>query len=224
MTKDIRHSNVEIRWGTAPSYTTISRTVLGITATRRDQSITVDPFSEDRFNVAIGAERILTGEKTRDGYKDRWLADDACPRADAILAGFALLGPAVENYHTAHVNPPGEKEDDGKRHDNVKNAWRLLDEYHRLGWLGGGALCVLFSLNQFQTLQGVSERSPLHGDFLRCVPARRQPFVRHDASPEKDDAPSQPSAIVLLPSLDEVVAAEQARVFANLAHSLGEVW
>ena len=119
---------------------------------------------------------------------------------------------------TAIVNPPGS--DDGL---NVKMAWMLLDNYHRLGWFGGGAIWVAFNMNQLQTLQGESERSPLHDDFLRCVPSSRLPFVPHRETDEREQ-PSHPCFFLLMPAHDEIVAAEQVRLFTSIASALGEVF
>ena len=176
-TSNIRHSSEEARWGTPEVVVDLGRTVLGGV---HGKPITVDPFSEERFNRAIDATWILDGTKGKNGFKDAWLVPcGTCPRADHIMARFPNVGSppldlVIPKTATAIVNPPGS--DDGL---NVKMAWMLLDNYHRLGWFGGGAIWVAFNMNQLQTLQGESERSPLHDDFLRCVPSSRLPFVPH---------------------------------------------
>lgn len=207
-TTNIRHSSEEARWGSPVEPVEIAKAVLG--------RISVDPFSELRFNELIGAERILTGEKGLDGFHDRWIDVEDCPRADWLLADFPQ--PEVVEDFTALVNPPGS--DDG---DNVKRAWRLLDAYHRLGWFGGGAIWVAFNLNQFQTLQGISPRSPLSQDFIRCIPDHRLAFIPHKKTDEREQ-PSHPSFFVLLPSSNEIAAAEQRRLFESMASKLGEVF
>jgi hypothetical protein len=183
MASNIQHSNSSAQWGTAPEIVVVAHEVLG------PSSITVDPFSEPEFDQRIGAARILTGAAGLDGYRDRWLDDEACPRADQLLAGIAR--PARKGYgfelETAIVNPPS-----GEEGDNVKRAYRLLELYHRLGWLPGGAIYVGFSLNQFQTLQMSDEvddpgefRSPLHDAWTqcRCIPRRRAAFSPHSTRP-----------------------------------------
>lgn len=235
--KNIRHSSENPRWGSPDAYVSIAKTVLALRRDgRRDAPITIDPFSEIKFNASVGACRILTGEGL-DGFKDRWIsatpsvvtsigaserydhqayldALDSCPRADQLLAGFKFNSTLVEA--TGLVNPPGD--DSG---ENVKNAYRLAHAYYTLGWLAGGVVWVAFNLNQLQTLQMDGVRSPLSGDFVRCVPDHREAFVPVDGLA---DAPSHPSFFLLMPAHDQVVAAEQVRLFTDLASKLGEVW
>lgn len=230
--KNIRHSSSQPKWGTPSEVIDIGRAVL--TCAGLPDVITVDPFSEPEFNAHVKANHILTGEKGSDGYRDRWLPIDACPRADHILAG--LVNPkswdGTRNARTAIVNPPGS--DDG---ESVKRAWFLLDRYHALGWLGGGALWVAFNLNQLQTLQratsAVVRRAgdampshPLSPEYegLRCIPDHRLSFTRHSSNKDGDDAPSHPCFFVLLPSHDATIAAEQRRLFESMASDLGAVF
>lgn len=221
--KNVRHSSEQPKWGTSPEVIRVAQATLGVARMMRGldhvAAIYVDPFSEIEFNQHVGAHRILTGQKGLDGYRDRWL-EDTGPRADQVLAGMASAASedAIGACYTAMVNPPGD--DSG---ENVKRAWHLLDEYHRLRWIDT-AVWVAFNLNQMQTLQRCgSERHPLHGDFVRCVPARRLPFVSHSSRVTEDDAPSHPMFFVLLPSHDERIAAEQMRIFDAMASGLGAV-
>lgn len=240
----IRHSSESPKWGTNPEMIAIAHAVL-CTATRQRQ-IYVDPFSEDEFNAHVGAWRILTGEKGRDAFVDRWIDDGVSPRADHLLSGLWLpAAPAGYRVHvgdeeymlpTAMVNPPGSE--DG---ESVKKAWRILELMWRLGWLPGGAMWIGFTLNQMQTLQRVggeddgSFLSPLAQRFVRCIPARRMPYTAHSSRPatrtdkrgnvvENDDAPSHPSFLVLMPAYDDIIAAEQMRLFDSMGSQLGEVF
>lgn len=228
---NVRHSSASERWGSPNQLVAIGRSVLG--AARRGLApIYVDPFTEPEFNQRIQAARILTGVRGLDGYADRWIDVPMCPRADWILAKMkagqisaGIADGSGPNDYTAFVNPPSKEDDDGRADGStVKNAWRLLDAYHSQLWLGGGAIWVAFNLNQLQTLQLGTGRSPLHGDFLRCIPDRRQSFVPHSTSDKSGDQPSHPCFFVLLPAIDPVVAAEQARLFESMAGELGEVF
>lgn len=226
---NIRHSSSEARWGTGDEIVAIAKRTLGAFLTIEHPAsdlppIHVDPFSESRFNDregGVGARRILTGAKDLDGYRDRWIDDERCPRADWVLAGLDVTRSRTyrATEATALVNPPGS--DDG---ESVKNAWRLVDAYHRLLWVDS-AIWVAFNMNQLQTLQGISPRSPFHGDFdgCRCVPERRIPFVHHDPA-HGVEAPSHPCWFMLLPSSDAALAGEQRRLFESMASKLGEVW
>lgn len=223
---NVRHSSENPKWGTSPEVIEIADAVLGaarmacpnlIAGVEFNASIYVDPFSEPEFNAHVGAWKILTGAKGDDGFRDRWINDDESPRADQVLAGLARATDPLAYAYTAIVNPPGD--DSG---DNVKKAWRILDLYHQLGWIDS-AVWVAFSLNHLQTLQGVSKRSLLCADFVRCAPAKRLPFTRH-SSTKGDDAPSHPMCFTLLPSHNPRIAAEQMRLFESMASKLGEVF
>jgi hypothetical protein len=189
-------------------------------------SIYLDPFSEPEFNECVGAKRILTGEPGLDGFRDRWVnADsdfDPCPRADHLLAGYPVAGYNADRAalaRSALVNPPGD--DTG---DNVKKAWRLLDRYHELGWIDS-AVWVAFNLNQLQTLQGISVRSPLCDEFVRAIPDTRLAFASHSSRPAgSDDAPSHPCFFLLMPSHAPHLATHQVQTFGRLASELGEVF
>lgn len=234
MIANIRHSSSQPKWGTPLEVIEVVHAVLA-PYDGAATAVTVDPYSEDEYNAHMLATFILDGTKGRDGYRDRWLPIEQCPRADHILAGYPVAAAhdgQRPHMATAAVNPPGS--DDGS---SVKNAWVLLDAYHRLGWLGGGAVWIAFNLNQLQTLQGISPRHPLSPEFegLRCVPDHRLPFTRHSSMPthkpdkkgklvEIDDAPSHPCFFVLLPSHSEVLAAEQRRIFEECAGKLGAVF
>lgn len=230
---NIRHSSGSPQWGTPFEVITIASQVLGVSQLMRDVEVglTVDPFSEPEFNRHVGARRILTGEAGLDGYRDRWLVDDDCPRADAILADYPVQHtPATAS--TAIVNPPGDESG-----ENTKRAWKLLVNYWTLGWLDS-AMWVAFNLNQFQTLQRVTSYSPLSDNFmyLRCVPSRRLDFTRHSSAPTTkidkktgkevavDDAPSHPMFFMLLGSHEPAIKAEQLRLFDSMASKLGEVF
>lgn len=214
---NVRHSSEQPRWGTNPLVVRIAQHVLG------PGEIYVDPFSEPEYNALVGATRILTGAKGLDGFRDRWIDVGAAPRADQVLAGYPIADPGerAARHFTALVNPPGDESG-----DNVKNAWRILDALHQSRWIDS-AIWVAFNLNQMQTLQGIAERHPLHGDFVRCVPSSRLPFVAHSskaADPLFNDAPSHPCFFFLLPSHDEVRAAEQMRLFDSMSAPLGAVF
>jgi len=208
---NVRHSSENPRWGSPEVIVEIGRKVLG--------RYTVDPFTELRFNQIVKAERILTGSPGLDGFHEPWIL--GAPRADHVLARFPSVVPAPNiQMNTALVNPPGD--DSG---ENVKRAWELLDTYHHLGWLGGGALWVGFNLNQLQTVQGVSARTPLSADFLgcRCIPGRRHAFTPAEITDERAQ-PSHPCWFVLLPSRDDDVAKRQIAEFTRLSRALGDVF
>src|SRR5688572_28299262 len=137
MASNVRHSTESPKWGTAPEIIHIAHRTLGY--------VTVDPFSEPEFNAHVGAERILTGEKGFDGFKDRWLDVESCPRADWLTTGIAGAGQfcnvTLTVLPTVLVNPPSD-DDGGTRGINVKRAWFILNQYHRLGWFPGGAIWV----------------------------------------------------------------------------------
>lgn len=231
MTENVMHSSSQPRWGTNPIVVSIAHEVLRACRPDNLAAIEVDPFSEDEFNQTIRAERVLDGTKGRDGFADRWIATDLCPRADHILAGYPMSqapshGP--EGNHTALVNPPGSE--DGL---NVKRAWKLLDTYHGIEWVDS-AVWVSFSLNSLQTLQGESIRHPLDPAFTgcRCVPSSRVPFVAHSSQPktkvdkngrevEVVDAPSHPMWFMLLPHWAPSVNAEQREIFRRLCAARG---
>jgi hypothetical protein len=186
---NIRHSNSSGQWGTAPEIRGVARAVLG--------RIAVDPFSEPEFNALVGAHRILTGRPGEpDGYVDPWVDDPMCPTAANILVAYgrgsarllsAASRRAAGGEETALVNPPSDPPD--ARPANAKRAFFLLDEYHKYGWLPGGAIWVGFTVHQLQTLQQSSDmvgdhyRSPLHHawSMCRCIPSRRSAYVPHSS-------------------------------------------
>lgn len=245
---NVQHSSDTPRWGTHPKFIEIGRACL--------RALYVDPFSEDEFNEHVGAWNILDGEKGRNGFVDRWLVDcETSPRADHLLSG--IWRPAAPpNFEvvvqvpidecdsiadtittvkpTAFVNAPGS--DDG---ENIKNAYKILELYWRLGWLPGGAIWIGFSLNQLQTLQNASDedgyQNPLSDRFVRCIPSTRYGYTAHSSTPatkvdkrgqvvERDDAPSHPSWFMLMPAYDPVIAAEQFRIFDSMASQIGVVF
>ena len=246
------HSMGTPKWGTNPLIIDIAHATLCHATNQKH--IYVDPYSEDEFNEHVAAYRILTGVKGRDGFVDRWLELDICPRADHLLTGLwrpvapsgLQVSPALCRWFvsddassigvkpTAFVNAPGDPSG-----DNIKNAYSLLELYWRLGWLPGGAFWVGFTLNQLQTLQNARTegefQSPLSSRFMRCIPSRRIPYTAHSSTPEikinkkgveveRDDAPSHPSWFMLMPAYDQVIAAEQIRLFDSMASQLGEVF
>lgn len=253
MASNVRHSSGSEKWGSCDSFVEIARACFY-------GRVYVDPFTEEEFNGTIAAMRILDGTKGRDGFKDRWLANELAPRADHLLSGvfrpvapvgFHVFDPRVVEERpfksmladdeafdaTAFVNAPGDESG-----EQIKDAYTILELYHRLGWLPGGAFWVGFTLNQFQTLQCVTEndveaRSPLSPAFegCRCIPRKREAYRSHSTRPktrinkhgvevENDDAPSHPSFVLLMPSTDEIIAADQRRVFESMACKLGEVF
>lgn len=210
-TPNALHSAKKVRYGTPSKVLAIAHEVF------RD-GVSLDPFSEPAFNARVKASRILTGERGADGYADRWIDDEACPRADHLLHDYPVsIRDNRPPFYTALVNPPGSR--DG---ENVKNGWKLLDTYHWLGWLNGGAFWIAFNLNSFQTTQGVSHRSMLSPEFIRCIPSSRERFVDEDGIEE--DQPTHPMAFVLLPSTDVAVGRSQRDTFRRLASALGEVF
>lgn len=74
-------------------------------------------------------------------------------------------------------NPPGL--DGGQM---IQRCWQLFETDHRTGWLKSG-FWVGFSIEQFASLQGVSERNPLSRDELiaTIVPCRR---IRYELHPD----------------------------------------
>jgi hypothetical protein len=226
-----QHSSGKDDWGTGRAMIDIARAVLGY--------ISVDPFSSAKWNAVIGAERFIT--QAQDGYATPWVDHPGCPApGQALLVGAALevaklatdrwgakpiQAPSDLDPQTALVNPPGDKS--GK---NVQRAWYALDQYHRTGWMSGGALYVGFTMNQLQTLQNAADdkpdedaaRTPLHAEFLRCVPDRRVPF---QSAPGVDEPqPTHPSWLLLMPSLDVFVADRQRTLFTLLCRPLGDVF
>ena len=232
--KNVRHSSEQPKWGTGPETIMLANSSLWPVVCSEPggmNPIYVDPFSEPEFNLNVKADRILTGAKGDNGYKDRWIDHELAPRADHILSCYPIKPkPAGVRPYTALVNPPGDESG-----ENVKNAWALLVGYYVTGWIDS-ALWVAFNLNQLQTLQGVAVLHPLSQQFEGClsVPDHRLGFIPHSSRPKTkfdrhgvevdvDDAPSHPSFSLLLPSRDEVVAADQRRMFEHVAGKLGAV-
>lgn len=235
MAANIRHSSNEPKWGTQPAVINIARPILGMACDLRTEwgpAIYVDPFSEPEFNAHVGAHRILTGEKGLNGFKDRWIEHELAPRADHILGAYPITPrPDGAGIYTALMNPPGDE-----RGENMKNAWRILVGYYVTKWIDS-AIFVSFNLNTMQTLQGIASLSPLNARFTgcRCVPDRRLPFVAHSSRPktridrhgdeiENDDAPSHPCYFLLMPSHDDIIAADQLRLFESMGSKIGEVF
>jgi hypothetical protein len=216
-----QHSSGKDDWGTGRAMIDIARAVLGY--------ISVDPFSSAKWNTVIGAERFIT--QAQDGYATPWVDHPGCPApgqaclTDRVLEVTKFAAPRDLGPQTALVNPPGDKT--GR---NVQRAWYALDQYHRMGWLAGGALYVGFTMNQLQTLQNAADdkpderaaRTPLHAEFLRCVPDHRVPF---QSAPGVDEPrPTHPSWLLLLPSSDLFVADRQRTLFTLLCRPLGDVF
>jgi hypothetical protein len=107
---------------------------------------------------------------------------------------------------------------------NVPLAWRILTGYWDLGWLGFGAVWAGFNLNQFQTCQIPNVLSPLAGEFLRCIPSSREPFIPYEENPDQTDAPSHPSFLLLLPAKNPVIAESQRQIFTRACAEFGEVF
>jgi hypothetical protein len=208
-----QHSSASPVYGTPGVIAYIAHVVLG--------RIDLDPFSDDRWNETIRAARFLTAAD--DAFTCAWF--DGAPTALEILRVHETqwrTDQRPRQPHTALVNPPGDK-----RGEMVKNAWRLVEWHHRTGWLAGGAIVVLFNIGQLQTLQGLHDgsgscvRSPLHRDFLRCVPRRR---VRYESAPGVvAEAPAHASALVLLPAPGAVGDMQRA-LFNGIAGEIGEVF
>jgi hypothetical protein len=58
----------------------------------------------------------------------------------------------------------------------VQQCWELFEADHRSGWLDSG-LWVGFSLEQFASVQGWGERSPLSSGITTLVPSRRGRYL-----------------------------------------------
>lgn len=204
---EAQHSSANGSWGTPRPIVEVARKVLG--------RIDFDPFSDAGWNASIGATRYLTAED--DAFARAWF--DGSPTAHEIVhiaepywtADWRPRAPS-----TALINAPGDK-----RGLFAKQAWRLVEWHHRTGWLGDGALWVAFNIGQLQTLQGVAPRSPLHGDFLRCIPRRR---IRYESAPGVvGDCPPHASALVLLPA-HGALGDLQRSMFVGLTAEIGEVF
>jgi hypothetical protein len=111
--------------------------------------IDLDPASDEEANLTVKAPRFFTAED--DGLKQP-------------LHGRIFL------------NPPGGKNTDGK--PTVLAFWRHLLREWALGHVNE-AIWIGYSLEQLQTLQSVTFKSPL--DFPMCVPNRRIAFVENAA-------------------------------------------
>lgn len=158
--------------------------------------IDLDPFSSSLWNKKIKASRYL--DESYNALESHWFPE----------GGTGL---------TALVNPPGDRS--GAK---AKRAWELTEQHHREGWLGGGVIWVAFNLGQLRTLQRTgAERSPLHADFVRCIPSRRIPY---DETPGVTSShPSHDTAIMLLPANSSEGRYQRAR-FRELCRELGEVF
>lgn len=209
--KNVQHSAAAHDWGSARLQIDIGRAVLG--------HLTVDPFSSPKWNTVIGAERIIT--EAEDGYVTPWIVGAPAPGVDEGDNDAAIARRLRPNDNTAWVNAPGDPS--GR---NIKRAWAALELYHRRGWLGGGAFWVGFSLNSLQTLQDLARddgyRSPFWCEFSRCIPESRIAYMI--APNVESEQPSQPSWMLLMPSLEKKIAERQRFAFNALAGRLGEVW
>jgi len=213
---DIRHSAATHDWGSARVQIDIARAVLGY--------ITVDPFTSAKWNTVIGARRIITAAE--DGFVTPWIGGGPAPGVDlgdddgVAMRKLAAMGGLAGA--TAFVNAPGDRSG-----ENIKNAWRALELYHRRVFFAGGAVWIGFSMNQLQTLQDLDAsangyRSPLCSDFLRCVPESRIPY---QSEPGVDgEQPSHPSWMLLLPAIERRTRERQERAWTALCARLGEVW
>lgn len=159
--------------------------------------IDLDPFSSAEWNQTVGAKRYF--DEAANAFSFQWFADLAITPSTAL------------------VNPPGDQ-----RGAKAKLAWKLTEWNHREGWLGGGVVWVAFNLGQLRTLQlSGAPRSPLHPDFVRCIPARRIPY---DAAPGVPSShPSHDTAIVLLPAHGEL-GDQQREMFRVACRDLGGVF
>lgn len=113
--------------------------------------IDLDPASHEEANKTVKAVRFFSAED--DGLGQSW-------RAGSVF-----------------VNPPGGKDPKTNR-PLVPAFWkRMLTEFGLCHF--DQAIWIGYSLEQLQTLQGVSFKSPL--DFPICVTNRRIPFVENEA-------------------------------------------
>lgn len=187
---------------------------------------TLDPFSSEKWNDAgIRAHRIITAEQ--DGFKTPWfpacgkyLGDDDATTPQLTCIRTRGHSGLCDNHRgdeeSVIVNPPGNRTG-----SNVKAAWALLDAHHRAGHIAGGGLWVGFNLNQLQTLQHVA-RSPLHPDFLRCIPRKRSAYLEAPGVITKQ--PRAPSWLLLLPATNADRANRQRATFTVMASKLGAVF
>lgn len=112
-------------------------------------AIDLDPASHEEANLTVKARRFFTAED--DGLVQVW-------------AGRVF------------VNPPGGKGPDDK--PLVPAFWKhMLTEYALCHF--DQAIWIGYSLEQLQTLQSVTFKSPL--DFPMCIPRRRIAFVENEA-------------------------------------------
>lgn len=202
--KDLaQHSSATNAWGTSRTWIDIARVVLG--------RIDLDPFSDAQWNAVIGARRFL--DEKDDAFSCRWF--DEGPEASEVLVR-ASIEPVQPHDVTVLANSPGDATG-----TKTKNAWHLLDRYHDAGYVGGGAFWIAFNIGQLQTLQSGGGRSPLHPDFLRCIPRSRVQFQRRGGSLAGERAPHA-SCIVLLPGSGDV-GQRQRKVFRMLCEEHGAV-
>lgn len=157
-------------------------------------AIDLDPASHIEANVRVKASRFY--DMIDNGLERQWKG-------------------------RVFINPPGGKGPDGK--PLVPQFWGHLmhewahDNTEQAIWIG-------YSLEQLQTLQRVSFKSPL--DFPICIPHRRIAFIENEAKkaarrekliaegkdPDKASGPSHSNYVTYLgPKVDDFV-----RVFSEL--------
>jgi hypothetical protein len=135
-----QHSSKKCEHGTPPSFRELARYTLGV--------IHLDPYSEPRWNAAIGAQRIITAAE--DARVTPWFPGASAPNRLLTDQRRAPAG------HVANVllNSPGDK-----RGKLVAGAWTAATTYFGLGWITS-LFYVGFNVEQLARLQRVG--APTH--------------------------------------------------------------
>jgi hypothetical protein len=153
-----QHSAGSPDWGTPILLRRFAEAVLR--AASFSGAIDLDYASSSYWQLAWPSSppaAYLDGSEGRDVL----IAADRCAAVKATTCGAGFL------------NAPGLN--GGQM---LQDCWKVFEEDHRHGWLVSG-FWVGYSLEQFSSLQGVTDRHPLSEGIVTIVPSRRARYLAH---------------------------------------------